>query len=124
MLLTAVVGGGKTAIGFGANVTDRDALDGGVVDGRADGHNENMGSIVFALDDELGLQDGVCADDTQAANPPFRCLCIRHNVRQVKRIGEGVWTYGQVRAVDDKLVCLFIKGGSGLQTGYVGAMAL
>lgn len=68
----------------------------------ADGDHKDMGPIVLASNDQLGLDDSMSADGTETSDPP---LCGR----------EGC-------TVDLPFIRLLHKSGGGLELGKVGSV--
>lgn len=102
MILTAIVHLVKAVVCLGSDISDLNAREGLVVVKGAKRDYKDMGTIIFTLDKDPGLDDCVSAERTEASDPPLGCC-------------EGC-------AVDLPLVGLLDKCGSGLELGQVGSV--
>lgn len=103
MILTAIVHLVKTVIGLGSDISNLNTREGPVVVKGAKRDHKDVSAIIFTLDKDPSLYDGMGTKSTQTSDPPLgsreRC------------------------AVDLPLVGLLDKGGSGLELGQVGSVA-
>lgn len=103
MILTAVVHLVETVVGLGSDISDLNTREGLMVIKGAKRDHKDVSAIIFTLNKDPGLYDGMGTKSTQTTDPPLgsreRC------------------------AVDLPLVSLLDKSGSGLELGQVGSVA-
>lgn len=67
--LTPVVNLGESTICLGSNVAHLDTRERSVVFQGPNGDDKAVGTIVFAVNDETRLNEGMCASDTKSTDP-------------------------------------------------------
>ena len=94
-VLTSVIHFVEAVVGLGTNISNFNSGERLMVIQRPERDHKHMSAIVFSINKESGLDNGMCAEGTQTTDPPLGC-------------GEG-------SAVDLPLVCLFDERGCGLE---------